>query len=111
MLKLIIVTFFLFFHFTSYAGYTPLKEIKISNREKLHLVGPYKEFVLKAYKGIGYRVKLIEMPIARQTFEINRGTVDAIVIRLSTIEQNNPDLIIDLLAINLFKRNQYSFRK
>ena len=93
MLKLIVVTFFLFFNFISYAGNASLKQINISSIKYLQVTDQYKKFVLAAYTGLGYRVSFIEMPIARSIIEINKGTVDAMVIKLSAIEQKNPDLI------------------
>ncbi len=93
MLRLIFVTFFLSLQFTPYADNSPLKQINISSIKDLHIIDRYRELVLKAYTDLGYSVDFIEMPAARGFAEINKGTVDALVIRLSVIESNNPDLI------------------
>ena len=93
MLKLTVVTFFLFFHFISYAGNASLKQIKISSIKDLRVIDQYRKLVFKAYTDIGYEVEFKEMPAARAVFEINKGTVDALVIRFSVIEKSNPDLI------------------
>lgn len=93
MLKFIVGAFLLFFYFTSYAGYSPLNKIKISSIKGLPVMEQYRELVLKAYAAIGYSVEFMEMPSAREIIEINKGTVDALVVRLSVIEKGNPDLI------------------
>jgi len=93
MLKLIVVASLLFFYFTSDAGHSPLKQIKISNVENILGVDQYRKLVLKAYTDIGYNLEFVEMPIAREIVEIKKGRIDAMIIKLSAIEQSNPDLI------------------
>jgi len=93
MFKLIVVVSLLFFYFTSDAGYAPLKQIKMSNVKNILGVDEYRKLVLKAYTDLGYTLEFIEMPIAREIREINRGTIDAMIIKLTAIEQSNPDLI------------------
>ncbi len=93
MSKLIVVTFILFCHFTSYATYYPHKKINISSIEGLRIKDEYRKLVLKAYTDLGYKVEFTEMPSAREVIEIDKGTVDALVIRFSVIEKSNPDLI------------------
>tara|TARA_R110001583_G_scaffold195215_2_gene370529 strand:+ start:2967 stop:3299 length:333 start_codon:yes stop_codon:yes gene_type:complete len=93
MIKLIVFTTFLFFHFASKAGNIALKKINISIINNLAIIEQYKEPVLKAYRDIGYQIRFIEMPLAREILEINKGTIDAIVLGLSILEQNNSNLI------------------
>ncbi|MFT6901797.1 MAG: hypothetical protein ACJAXS_001996 [Colwellia sp.] len=93
MLKLIVVVSLLFFCFISNAGDSPLKQIRVSNIEDILGVDHYRKLVLKAYTGIGYNVTFIAMPIAREIIEIKKGTIDAMIIKLSAIEPSDPDLI------------------
>jgi len=93
MLRLIVVMLLLFFHFTSYAEHSSSKQIKISSIKNSSFIDRYRKLVLKAYTDLGYSVKMTEISAGREIVEINKGTVDALVIRLSVIEKNNPDLI------------------
>ncbi len=75
------------------ADYSPHKTISISSVEEFRKVDEYRKLVLKAYTGLGYKVEFTEMPSEREIIEVNKGTIDALVIRFSVIEKSNPDLI------------------
>jgi hypothetical protein len=93
MLRLIVVTICMLSPFTSYAENLPPKVINIATVQDLPSLDQFSELIHKTYTRMGYRVRFMHMPIARQTIETNKGSADAMVIKISSIEQSNPNLI------------------
>lgn len=93
MLRVIALLCFCLCYIMVSAEAAPKKQVKISVIEDLAVIDKYRALILKAYTGIDYQVEFLAMPAAREILEINKGTVDAITIRLSVIEPAYPDFV------------------
>lgn len=62
--------------------------IIVSTIASNQLVSWYKRYVVKAYNDIGYKVTIVEHSPKKSAEEGNKGNIDAVVIRVSEIEDN-----------------------
>ncbi len=57
-------------------------------------ISAFKEIIKNAYADLGIKVVFSELPVARGIMELNKGRVDADVVRIKQNVRENPNLII-----------------
>lgn len=96
----------LFFVTSAHAGQT----LVLSNSDMHATTGPvYQDFVLKeAFRRIGVRIKIINLPAERTLINVNEGIDDGTFVRIAGLEQDYPNMVMVPEVISVFDFIAYS---
>jgi len=91
LIVLSLISSFLFVPFYSFSeNRSPLKVEMI---EDIPVLLWYKNYLLKAYSRLGYRLSFIEVQAGRGLIEAKKGNFDALTTRISIIEDQLPNFV------------------